>query len=160
VSATEPITVRPAGQEKERFALPKAPVAKKAVFKINPEKIAALRADSERVAALLAPIFQNERSDSGATVEKQTAADFTPPPAFEPLIPGLEKDYSEFAKLLFSRTEWSRTELEELAKDRGLPLDGAMERVNDAFYDKFNQALLIETGSNIGINQEVLKEVI
>jgi len=155
-SATEPITVRPAKVGQEGFALPK-PAKATSTFKLDPKKIAALQADSERVAALLAPVFETEPTITPTPAAEEPAEETAS--TTESLVPGLEPEYSDFARSLFSRTEWSRAELEELAQDRGLPLDGVMERVNDAFYDKFEQSLLIEAGTNIEINQEILREV-
>jgi uncharacterized tellurite resistance protein B-like protein len=156
-SATEPITVRPAKAGEDGFALPK-PAKAASTFKLDPKKIAALQADSERVAALLAPVFELEPTIAPKPMPEEPAEEASSTAGA--LVPGLEQEYSDFARSLFSRTEWSRTELEELAQDRGLPLDGVMERVNDAFYDKFEQSLLIEAGSNIEINQEILREVV
>ena len=155
-SATEPITVRPAKPGEDGFALPK-PAKAASTFKLDPKKLAALQADSERVAALLAPVFESEPTVTPKPVPEEPVEDVAA--TTQPLVPGLEPEYSDFARSLFSRTEWSRAELEELAQDRGLPLDGVMERVNDAFYDKFEQSLLIEAGSNIEVNQEILREV-
>lgn len=157
-SATEPITVRPPKAGQDGYAIPKPASKSGSTFKLDPKKIAALQADSERVAALLAPVFESEPS----VTPKPAPAEEPEETALKPesLVPGLELEYSDFAKSLFSRTEWSRAELEELAQDRGLPLDGVMERVNDAFYDKYEQSLLIEAGTSIEINQEILREVV
>lgn len=155
-SATEPIIVRPTRGEQGGHPLPK-PAKARASFKLDQKKIAALQADSARVAALLAPVFESEAATT-TPIPDEPLEDTAPTP--QSIVPGLELEYSDFARSLFSRTEWSRVELEELARDRGLPLDGAMERVNDAFYDKFEQSLFIETGNNIEINQEILREVV
>lgn len=157
-SATEPITVRPAKAGQEGYALPKPAAKPGSTFRLDPKKIAALQAESERVAALLAPVFESEPTITPKPAPAAEPEETTPKP--ESLVPGLELEYSDFARSLFSRTEWSRVELEELAQDRGLPLDGVMERVNDAFYDKYEQSLLIEAGTNIEVNQEILREVV
>ena len=62
-------------------------------------------------------------------------------------------------QLLCSRTQWSRGELEEIAADAGMMLDGALEHINEATYDSFD-APLTEGDDPIDINQDILKELL
>ena len=57
-----------------------------------------------------------------------------------------------------ARTHWSRSELEEIARDRELPLDGTMEHINDAAFEKFGKPFF-EGDGDIELNPEVLKEI-
>jgi hypothetical protein len=58
---------------------------------------------------------------------------------------------------LVGRESWSRSELEDLASDRGILLDGSLERVNEAYMDKYGEPLF-EGDDPVVINQNALKE--
>jgi hypothetical protein len=103
------------------------------------------------VSALLGKIFA-ETTTAEAPPEPEEA------PAAEPTLAGLDVEYSRLAKVLMSRDKWSRSELEDLAADIGIMLDGALERVNEAFADAYG-ALLAEGQDPVEINRHVLKEL-
>ena len=59
---------------------------------------------------------------------------------------------------LLTRPEWARTELESFAKHAGLMLDGALEQINEAMLDLFDE-MLIEGDDPIEINQDLLEQI-
>lgn len=71
------------------------------------------------------------------------------------MVWNLNPEFSEFLRLLATRQEWSRTELEELAKDRSLMLDGTLEYINDAAFEQFEQPFT-EGTDPVEINPELI----
>jgi uncharacterized tellurite resistance protein B-like protein len=127
--------------------------AEKEGFRLNAERIAALQEDTVRVSALLSKIFAEED-------------DSTPPaPASEPELEdeavsplGLDEDHSALLRLLLSRSEWTRVELEDAAADLDLMLDGAMEQINEAAFEEFNEPLF-EGEDPISVNTKLLEKI-
>ena len=129
---------------------------------LDAAKIAALQEDTERVGSLLAGIFVDDTAvsdDSDTTLDTQESQNTTATenntdlvPAHL-LLPGLDEAHDAFARLLVTRTQWSREELQDVANDMELMLDGALERVNDAAYDA-HDAPLTEGEDPIEINLE------
>ena len=157
VAVTEPVTIRPADLTPGGHAIPLRPKSKPGfAFKLDPAKVAALQADSERVAALLRTIF-----DQPVPEQEAPAVDPEPDEAQpqELLLPGLDKDHSSLVRTLLGRAHWSRAELEELAADRGFMLDGVLEQINDATFSQHNKPLF-EGEDPIEINQEVARELL
>lgn len=153
-AATEPVTVRP-GAAATGLAIPPKPQPKKAKgIQLDPTKIAALQADSERVSAILGAIFNSddEAPESRQTVEPDAAT------SKEPALMGLDDEHSAFVRTLLSRPHWTRAELEELAEDRGMMVDGALERINEASFDAFDKPFL-EGDDPVALNQEVTHEL-
>ena len=60
--------------------------------------------------------------------------------------------------MLLIRYKWTRAELEDLAADRGIMLDGALEQVNEAFAEAYGEPL-IEGHDPVDVNKNVLKEL-
>jgi hypothetical protein len=118
--------------------------------------VAALQADSERVAALLGAIF-NQPAPEPEAVAVATDTDDAEPQA--PRLLGLGADDSDLLHTLLTRLHWSQDELEELAADRGMMLSGALERINDASFEKFDRPLL-EGEDPVELNPEVVREFV
>lgn len=135
---------------------PVSPVqAGKQGFHLDAERIAALQEDTVRVAALLSKIFVEE-ADSTPAPET-----IVPEPALEneadaPL--GLDEDHSALLRLLLSRPEWTRAELEDAAADLDLMLDGAMEQINEAAFETFDEPLF-EGEDPISVNTKLFEKV-
>jgi len=155
-AAAEPITVRPAETTASGFAVPKRPERGTAAFKLDAAKVEELKADSERVAAILGTIFVEENIPAAALPKSQEVEHADEPS--EPSLLSLDPDHSGFVRVLMARTHWSRSELEEIARDRELPLDGTMEHINDAAFEKFGKPFF-EGDGDIELNPEVLKEI-
>lgn len=129
--------------------------ADKQGFRLDAERIAALQEDTVRVSALLSKIFAEEADNPPA------AAACAPEPELEdesnaPL--GLDHEHSALLRLLLSRPEWTRAELEDAAADLDLMLDGAMELINEAAFDAFDEPLF-EGEDPISVNTKLLEKI-
>ena len=117
-------------------------------FVLDLARIAALQKDSQQVATLLGDIFQEEA---------------TPEVALPPLdshggLPGLDPMHAAFSRHLLSRVSWQRSELEPIARDAGVMLDGALERLNEACFDAFDMPCT-EGDDPIDINPDILERL-
>lgn len=156
-AATEPVTVKASQQAEKRYAIPAKPVApakstepaKQA--ELDAERIAKLKEESARVSALLGAIFSGDDEAPEPTEAEEQAPQ-------ERTIAGLDAEHSSFAKLLMARNKWWRAELEDLAADRDLMLDGALERVNEAFMDVCGE-LLLDGNDPVEINENAIHMV-
>ncbi len=148
--ATEPITVVPASTDTCGHPLPPKPKEEgKAGLTLNKARIAALAADTERISAILGQIFIDEAQPSSPPEDEDRAQQRS--------IGGLDASQMELLQILASRDSWERAELEDLAKDRGFMLDGALEQINEATFREFDQPLL-DGNDPVEINVDLLKE--
>jgi tellurite resistance protein len=124
-------------------------------FRLDAERIAALQEDTVRVSALLSKIFAEESDSTPAPAAP------APEPELEdeanaPL--GLDQDHSALLRLLLSRPEWTRAELEDASADLDLMLDGAMEQINEAAFEAFDEPLF-EGEDPISVNTKLLEKI-
>lgn len=155
-AATEPVTVKPATPRDKRYAIPGKPVTP-AAGTLDEDRIEVLKKESEEVSKLLAGIF-TEPGDEQPSPAPESAPDAS---AEAPKSPfgGLDAEHASFAQFLIGRSQWTRVELEDLAEDRNIMLDGALEKINEAALDRFNEPLF-EGSDPIEINPNVLKELV
>ena len=123
---------------------------------LDPEKIRARQTESERVASILASVFETptpeaEPADASNTVADQDEAG--------PCLLGLDPVHSALLATLITRPQWAREELTDLAEDRDLMLEGALERLNEACFDKLDMPLF-DDGEPLVLNQEALAGVL
>ncbi|MHB1091722.1 tellurite resistance TerB family protein [Thiobacillus sp.] len=152
--AGAPVTVRPSDAGTSGFAIPRPPKPKEAGIELDMGRIAALHAESEKVSAILGEIFVEETVRVESEPEAQEAE-----PEVHDSVMGLDEEHTELVRILCTRPEWTRDELEELAQDRGILLDGTLERINEAAFDTFDQPFG-EGDDPVEINQEVVKEML
>lgn len=123
-------------------------------FVLDANRISQLQAETERVAALLTGIFSEEERESPTpSVQLEN-------PEHEgdaPGLWGLDAMHSGLAAKLLERAHWTRTELEELAEDRQIMLDGALETINEACLDATGQSLL-DGNDPVEVNRELVRE--
>ncbi|PKB21392.1 TerB-like protein [Janthinobacterium sp. 64] len=117
-------------------------------FVLDLARIAALQKDSQQVATLLGDIFQDE-----ATSEVTL-----PPLDSQDGLLGLDAMHAAFSRHLLSRASWRRSELEPVAHDAGVMLDGALERLNEACFDAFDMPCT-EGDDPIDINPDILERL-
>lgn len=130
-----------------------APAARAATagFRLDAERIAKLEKDTARVSALLSAIFTEETVPAPAPpVESE--------PTKEAGLLGLDEAHTAFVRLMLSRPQWSRAELEDAAADLELMLDGALEQVNEACFDA-HDIPLSEGDDPIDINPEAIEKI-
>lgn len=121
-------------------------------FKLDAQRIAELQKDTERVSALLAGIFKEDEVPAPIPVAEE------PPGLSEPSLMGLDAPHTAFLRLLLSRPQWSRSELEDAAADLDLMLDGALEQVNEASFDTYD--LPFTDGEDpVDVNAEVVEKI-
>ena len=120
-------------------------------FRLDAARIAELEKDTARVSALLSEIFTEE-----------TASPPAPPVEVEPThdssLLGLDEAHSALVRLMLSRPQWTRAELEDAASDLELMLDGALEQVNEACFDA-HDIPLCEGEDPIDIHPEALEKI-
>lgn len=122
-------------------------------FRLDADRIAALQEDTARVSALLSTIFADEAGGA-------------PPPAAAPepeedeatSLLGLDDAHAALLRLLLSRPEWSRLELEDVTADLDLMLAGALEQINEAAFDAFDEPLC-EGDDPVAVNTELLERI-
>jgi tellurite resistance protein len=123
-------------------------------FVLDHERIAELQRETAEVSALLAQVFTDdqveelEQSVDAVESATETSAD----------VAGLDLEHSAFLRLLISRAEWSRSELEAAASDMELMLDGALEQINDMAFERFDMPVT-EGDDPIEINTDILEEL-
>lgn len=120
-------------------------------FRLDSARIAALRRDTEKVSALLADIFVEEPVPVADVDDGEDLADDDPG---APQLLGLDSTHAAFVRLLLSRPQWVRSELEDAAADMGLMLDGTLEVVNEAAFDAHDEAL-IEGDDPMDVNMRI-----
>lgn len=130
-------------------------------FRLDAQRIAALQEDTARVSALLTSIFTEETTSSSApsvpTLEPETDVE-TESDAVVNAPLGLDESHAALLRLLLSRPTWTRAELEDAAADVDLMLDGALEQINEAAYDAFDEPLL-EGDDPISVNADLIETI-
>jgi hypothetical protein len=76
-----------------------------------------------------------------------------------PGLMGLDPAHSAFLRALLARPQWTRADLEELAEDREMMIDGTLERINEASFDLYEEPIL-EGEDVVELNQEVVRELV
>ncbi|MFK3907626.1 TerB N-terminal domain-containing protein [Pseudomonas monteilii] len=129
-------------------------------FALDMTKVARLQKETAEVSALLASVFNEEASTESPSVSEPEAPQEREGSTAEQLatVHGLDVEHSAFLRLLVSRTEWSRADLEDAAFDMELMLDGALERINDTAFELFDMPVT-EGDDPIEINPDILDEL-
>ncbi|WP_236180791.1 tellurite resistance TerB family protein [Pseudomonas sputi] len=123
-------------------------------FVLDHERIAELQRETAKVSALLAQVFTDDQVEEPeqAVETVESATEITAD------VAGLDLEHSAFLRLLISRAEWSRSELEAAASDMELMLDGALEQINDMAFERFDMPVT-EGDDPIEINTDILEEL-
>lgn len=153
---TEPPAAEPRGISGPATAAPKS--RKEGGFKLDAARIAALQRDSERVTAMLSKVF--EEQEPAAPVAAPLPVEHAEPDLDEktPRLLGLDPEHSAFLRVLLTRPSWTRAELADIAADMELMLDGALERVNEAALDAYDNRIA-DGDDPIEIAQDLLEKV-
>ncbi len=151
--ASEPVAVRKADGAPTSFSIPARPVSPHGPLSIDPAKVAALMAEAPKLWVLLGAIFAEPDTPEAEERPMQSPA----PDDVPALLLNLDPEHQRLLQVLLQRPQWSRAELEEVCADRGLMVDGAILCINEAAFERFDQAL-IEENEQIDINRELLQE--
>lgn len=125
---------------------------------LDAERIVALQAESERVTALLSKVFEEDVPAASALPANVDHAEPEEQSTGASRLLGLDAEHSAFLRVLLTRHCWSRAELNDIAGDMELMLDGTLERINETALEKFN-ALLAEGDDPIEIAQDLMESV-
>lgn len=110
------------------------------------DRLARIRADTERVSAMLADIF----------TENEPVPE-VPEHAGEGHFAGLDTEHATLLTKIVASAEWSRQDFDAAAAKIGLMPDGAMEAINEWAFDRYGDAL-VEDGDPIQVNLALLSE--
>ena len=119
-------------------------------FTLDHERIAQLQRETEQVSALLAQVFVDESVEPDTSLE-EAGEDSSG-------VCGLDADLSAFLRVLVSRNEWTRDELEAVASDMDLMLDVALEHINDMAFEHFDMPVT-EGEDPFEINPDIMEKL-
>lgn len=133
---------------------PAAPTAPSVGLTLDMARIEALQRETAQVSALLSKVFADDTAPSIEALEEQEEIQ----PIADARLLGLDPEHSTFLRLLLTRSSWPRQDLADAAADMELMLDGALERINEASFEQFDEAL-IEGDDPVEISREVLEKI-
>ena len=131
----EPVTVISSKSKQKTYAIPGQPPQDGTTSDVvlSRDLIEKRMKDTEVVSALLSTVFEEE-SEQETAVEEDSCS--------EDAIQGLDSLQSKFVLQLGAKTKWERAELESLAANLGVPLDGSIEAINEVSWDLFDEPLI------------------
>ncbi len=134
---------------------PQAEHAPDASRKLDTARIVALRKETAEVDGVLSLIFNAPADEAveplpsiGAAPAASSSGIATPAPATAvttavfPALPALDTRHSGLLRALLARDAWAGEALAAQCAEHGLMPSGALERINDAAFDAFDEALL------------------
>jgi TerB N-terminal domain/TerB-C domain/Tellurite resistance protein TerB len=153
-------------------------------FVLDDARIAALQRETAQVSMLLADVFAEDGVSTASETSATSAVSVTtatPTASAVPVAPALPKElsismdgavppqpaggllglddaHSTFLRLLVTRPAWTRAELADAAGRLDLMLDGAIEQVNEASLDHWDEALT-EGEDPVEINQALVQRL-
>ena len=147
-AASEPVTVRKAGQKAPNYSIPPPPGHDRGVV-LDTERVAVLMADTARVSSVLGDIFLGDETEEDLDeVEEETRSVFS----------GLDAQHAAFLSELLMRPHWDDTEFAALAVHFRLMQAGALETLNEWSFDRFGD-VLIEEYEGYELNPDVMVEL-
>jgi hypothetical protein len=127
---------------------------------LDPARIAALKQETAHVSAVLGNVFANVfvEDQPAAIPAKAEVEHINAQTQTQTSVLGLDDTHSAFLQLLVSRPSWTRAELSGAASELDLMLDGAIEQVNEASLDHWDEPLT-EGDDPVHINQELAQRL-
>jgi uncharacterized tellurite resistance protein B-like protein len=179
--ASEPVTVRKATPTRGHKipAQPKGK-SKKQELALDMSLVQSKLTESQEISGILADIFVDEESSPKApssttkthhtytqtsqvrksSKSKSAKSSKSPEPDAKAVqIAGLDHAHSELLFALKKQELWQRGELEAIATQLDLMLDGALEVINEAAFDRCDEAVT-EGDDPIEVNSDVLRELL
>ena len=147
-SASEPVLVRTADEQDVEFLIPARPDTDREIV-LNADRVAAIRANTERVSTILGAIFQEDETLD--TPEDASTSD-------NPTFSGLDERHADFVIELLTRPHWGEAEFEALASRFKLMAGGALETINEWSFERFDD-ILIEEYDGYEVNSEIAIEL-
>jgi hypothetical protein len=143
IAADEPVLVSDEVSEL-LHPITRAPVSEPEPASLAMDRLARIRAETDRVSAMLADIFVEEEPQPLAAA-----------PSGGGVFAGLDAGHAAFLTHLLSRDQWPRAAIDEAAVRAGLMPGGALETINEWAFDHHGDAL-IEDGEPVVINRSML----
>ena len=140
-AADEPVLVSEEVSE-VLHPIPSPPVAEP--VDLVAERLARIRAETERVSSMLADIFVEDEPQAQA-----------PNAAGDGPFAGLEPLHAALLERLLSRPEWPRAEFDAAASEAALMPGGAMETINEWAFDHLGDAIL-EDGDVVVVHRALV----
>ncbi|HEY9695786.1 MAG TPA: TerB N-terminal domain-containing protein [Trichocoleus sp.] len=158
-TASEPVTVRAAAPTKGHKIPAKSAQKKQEGLTLDMTLVQSKLEESKEISSLLADIFVDE-SVAGHPASETKPKRSRKKKATAPTrtIAGLDGAHSELLLAVAKQAVWQREELVPIATQYGLMLDGALEVINEAAFDRCDEAV-IEGDNLLEVNQDVLREL-
>ena len=147
-SVSEPVVVREADAREADFIIPARPDPDSKIV-LDADRVASIRANTERVSSVLGVIFQEDDAP-----EEQEDVSLASNANFQ----GLDAKHADFVNELLTRPHWEEEEFEALTSRFNLMPGGALETVNEWSFARFDD-LLIEEYEGYELNPEVSAEL-
>lgn len=126
-------------------------------FALDASRIAQLQQETAEVSSILADVFSDDQEPQAPEPPVVNVSGFDEGTAGASL-PGLDSEHAAFFRLLLTSQNWNREDLEAIASDMELMLDGALEQINDAAFDAFGIPAT-EGDGPVEINPELLERL-
>jgi hypothetical protein len=139
-------TTKTSTQQPTGFKIPPPPEP----LQFNTQRISEIKTESKKVSAMLNAIYDQDEI-TPVTINTEQSA-----PQTTQSVLNLDAAHLELVKILATRHEWQRDELQTIMK--GMMIDGVLEHINDAFFDYCDEAF-IEGDDPIEINVELYEEI-
>ena len=129
-------------------------------FALDPARIQQLQQDTKKVGQMLSGIFTEDAQASDATEASLALPPVEPAATTEAAagLLGLDPAHSTLATEMLAKPAWQREELEAIARRLDLMLDGALERINEAAFDAYDEPFT-EGDGPVEINPEILENL-
>jgi len=124
-------------------------------------RVAALKAESEQVSAMLSDVFADAPADIAPSPTEEDFEDTDgdlPQHQSVASLPGLDETAAAFLATLLRQPTWPREDAEALAFDLAVMLDGVLEQINEASFEFFD-APLLDGDDPIVIDQELAAQL-
>ena len=153
-AANHPVTVARRDPDNS-FSIPATPphTEMKEGFKLNEELIRIRVEETRQVKGVLENIF----ADDSDEVEINVPA-FANNSSANPLD-ALDEAHKKFFHSIVSQETWERKKLQDICKEMGLMIDGAMETLNEWAFNNAN-APLIDDGDPVYVDINLAKEIV
>lgn len=125
-------------------------------YTVDATRLATLRQETEQVSALLAEVFTEEELSHSPQTDA-VGPDSSPTKTSEDVVlPGLDSKLQRFLAELLRKASWTRKELQSMAAQSQIMLDGALERINDAAFDLVGEPVT-EGDDPVYVQQNILE---
>jgi uncharacterized tellurite resistance protein B-like protein len=140
-SDLEPVTVQVAGEKSEGYVIPSESETSEGEVVLDTELIAAKRKETESVLSTLIEVFTDETPVEDAVDTDDDEANDNA----DELTLGLDASHLSLVWELLRLEEMPRARWEELCHDAGLLPEAAIEAINEAVWERVDEALIVES---------------